>query len=399
MKLWRALLLVGLVLLVLLGLAGCRAWFNRAPVAVIEAEPRSGPAPLYVNFDGAASYDRDGRIAKFAWDFGDGSQTGGGKVLHIYHLPGEYRATLTVTDDLKARGKATVELTVLEPSGHYRPVKTWGSWGTGEGELGHPRGIDIDAEGHLFIADTGNDRILLFTAEGEFIEDWGRRGSRPGEFVAPQGIAIKDDEVYILDSGNRRVQRLTTTGRPLGEWTLGEVQDPYAIAVAPDGTVYVADRGDHYPEDGHKLVYKFTPDGQLAAQWGGEGDRRGQLSKPGGLAVVSDGSLYVADTGNHRIQHFTSEGVALAEWGSYGRGEGQFSWPLGLAVDKDGYIYVADSQNSRVQKLAPDGTPVAACEVAGSERPAFPCDIAVDGAGYVYVLDFANSRVLKFGRY
>ncbi|MFQ6033273.1 MAG: PKD domain-containing protein [Candidatus Bipolaricaulia bacterium] len=392
MKLWRALLLAGLVLLVVLALVGCRALFNKAPVAVIEAEPRSGPAPLYVNFDGSASYDRDGRIVRFAWDFGDNSQTGGERALHIYRVPGEYRATLTVIDDLGARGKAEVGLTVLEPSGHYRPVKTWGSWGAGEGELGHPRGIDIDPQGRVFIADTGNDRIVLFTGEGEFIEDWGRRGSRPGEFVAPQGIAIKDEGVYVLDSGNRRVQRLSFTGRPLGEWAIAEAQDPYAIAVAPDGTVYVADRGAH-------LIYKFTPDGRLAAQGGGEGDRRGQLSKPGGVAVAADGSLYVADTGNHRIQRFTSEGIALAEWGGYGREEGQFSWPLGLAIDRDGYVYVADSQNGRVQKLAPDGTPIAVWEVAGGEQNAFPCDIAVDEAGYVYVLDFANSRVLKFGRY
>ena len=391
MRSWRFVLLVWLTVLVLGGLVGCRALFNKAPVAVIAAEPQSGPAPLYVRFDGAGSHDRDGRIVKFIWDFGDGAQTSGERALHIYHLPGEYRATLTVVDDLGAKGKATIDLTVLEPSGHYRPLETFGGWGTGEGELGHPRGIAVDGQGRVFIADTGNDRIVLFTAEGEFIEDWGRRGTGPGEFAAPQGIAIRGGEVYVLDSGNRRVQRLTTTGRPLGEWTLNEAQDPYAIALAPDGTVYLADRGAH-------LVYKFTPDGQLAAQWGGEGERRGQLSKPGGLAVAADGSIYVADTGNHRLQQFTSDGTALAEWGSYGRGEGQLAWPLGLAVDKDGYIYVADSQNGRIQKFAPDGTPVAVWDVPRGEQPAFPCDIAVDEAGYVYVLDFANSRVLKFGR-
>lgn len=98
----RALLLVGLVFLAVL--SGCRALFNQPPVAVLQATPTSGFAPLRVQFDGSGSYDPDGRIVRFDWDFGDGVQTGGQKAAHTYHLPGSYRASLTVRDDLGPRG-------------------------------------------------------------------------------------------------------------------------------------------------------------------------------------------------------------------------------------------------------------------------------------------------------
>jgi DNA-binding beta-propeller fold protein YncE len=304
-------LLLGLLLL--LALAGCRALFNRPPVAVVRAAPTSGPAPLRVQFDGSGSYDPDGKIVGFQWDFGDGVQTDGQKATHTYRLPGSYRASLTVRDDLGAEGRERVEITVLEPSGEYQLLKSWGSWGAGEGELGHPRGIALDSLGQVLVADTGNDRVALFTSEGEFIENWGRYGAALGRFSAPQGIAISSQgEVYVLDAGNRRVQRLSSAGRPLGEWSIAEVSEPGGIAVGPDGAVYITDRGQH-------LIYKFSATGQQLARWGGEGNRRGQLAKPAGLAVASDGSVYVADTGNHRIQRFDPSGIARDEWGATGK--------------------------------------------------------------------------------
>jgi serine protease len=86
-------------------------------VARIEAEPTSGPAPLEVAFDGSSSYDPDGRITFYLWDFGD-QQTASGVVTgHTYHAPGEFQATLTVTDNWGAHGHDSATIQVTEAEG------------------------------------------------------------------------------------------------------------------------------------------------------------------------------------------------------------------------------------------------------------------------------------------
>ena len=80
------------------------------PVAVASATPTSGVAPLAVAFDGSASHDSDGTIASYAWAFGDGGTGSGAKPSHTYSAAGNYTATLTVTDDKGATGKATVSI-------------------------------------------------------------------------------------------------------------------------------------------------------------------------------------------------------------------------------------------------------------------------------------------------
>ena len=94
-----------------LALAGC-GLFNKPPVAVIQAEPTSGPAPLKVAFDGSSSYDPDGHITFYLWNFGDQQTASGVAVSHTYHAPGEFQATLTVTDNWGAKGHASVTIQV-----------------------------------------------------------------------------------------------------------------------------------------------------------------------------------------------------------------------------------------------------------------------------------------------
>jgi len=75
----------------------------------------------------------------------------------------------------------------------------------------------------------------------------------------------------------------------------------------------------------------------------------GQFNSPRGVAVAPDGTVYVADIGNDRIQRFSATSQFLGTWGSKGSGDGQFYYPRGVAVAGDGTVYVADTWNRRIQ--------------------------------------------------
>ena len=89
------------------------------------------------------------------------------------------------------------------------------------------------------------------------------------------------------------------------------------------------------------------------SKWGTQGTGDGQFRDPEGVAVASDGSVYVADYSNNRIQKFTSEGVFVSLWGTEGAGDGYFRQARAVAVASDGSVYVADYSNNRIQKFLP----------------------------------------------
>jgi len=90
----------------------------------------------------------------------------------------------------------------------------------------------------------------------------------------------------------------------------------------------------------------------FVSKWGTEGTGDGQFNRPIGIAVASDGSVYVADSQNDRIQKFTPQGVFVSKWGTQGTGEGEFSHPNDVAMASDGSIYVTDYWNNRIQKFS-----------------------------------------------
>ena len=151
------------------------------------------------------------------------------------------------------------------------------------------------------------NRLSVFDADGNFLSAWGSPGDGIGEFDGPSGIVIdSQDDLYIVDSRNHRIQ-------------------------------------------------KFTKDGVPLAAWGELGDGEGQFDSPWGIASDSEGFIYVADHKNHRVQKFTSSGEFTASFGCYGSGRGQLDRPAAVAVDSDGDVYVCDWSNDRVQVFGADG--------------------------------------------
>jgi sugar lactone lactonase YvrE len=136
--------------------------------------------------------------------------------------------------------------------------------------------------------------------------------------------------------------------------------------------VYISDTGN-------RRIQKLTPDGKAMAQWGTYGDAAGQFKSPSGIAVDTQGNIYVADLEAGTVQKLSPDGEPLAEWGSAGSAPGQFKNPGGIAVDAWGNIYVADTGNYRIQKLSPDGSQAAEYGYGGT-GPEFDLPtIVVDG--------------------
>ena len=193
-----------------------------------------------------------------------------------------------------------------------------------------------------------------------FLQEWGRKGSAPGEFDAPIGLAINDkDEILVSEFRNNRVQRFSAEGRVQGSFTVEPM--PGGIAVDRKGRIYLA------PMMSHKVCV-YSAAGRLLHQWGKHGKGDGEFDQPGGIAVAPDGTVYVADQVNRRVQRFSPEGKFLLKWGEYGTRPGQFDGkeklpnrtggPNFVAVDANGYVYTTEAALGRVQKFTPDGKPV-----------------------------------------
>ncbi len=228
-------------------------------------------------------------------------------------------------------------------------------------------------------------------------------------FNAPRGLALAPDgSLYVADSLNHRILHLSANGELLGvigsfgtaEQGLGFFNEPWDVAIAPDGSIYVADTWNH-------RIQKFSPEGQPLTAWGYWGQDGSPLAfyGPRSLAIGPDGRVFISDTGNKRIVVFDAEGTPLAIIGSGGIAPGQFDEPVGIAVDANGWLYVADTWNQRVQVFAPQETegdvrylPVASWNVdawygQSAENKPF---IAVSDDGNLFISDPEGYRILQF---
>lgn len=331
-------------------------------------------------------------IAAQVWDWGAPAATGS--------IPG-----VTETNPYEG-GQRTIAA--------LQQIGSAGASGSAPGQFNFPRAVAVDAEGRIYVADSGNHRVQVFNADGTFLRQWGSLckldtregcgGEGDGQFNEPWGIAVgPDGSVYVSDTWNHRIQRFTNEGQFVSKWgvfgsTGGELGQenllygPRSLVVGREGNLYVMDTGN-------KRVQVYTPDGFFITQWGGGGVIEGRFDEPVGLGQDANGNWYVADTWNRRIQKFTEAFIYTAQWPVNGWSSQSVINKPALAVDpaRD-LVYAVDPENYRVLAFGTDGNFKATWGLYGFDAQSFtlPTGIAVGLDGRVYIADGDAHRIMVF---
>ncbi|HET7443886.1 MAG TPA: NHL repeat-containing protein [Solirubrobacterales bacterium] len=217
-----------------------------------------------------------------------------------------------------------------------------GGPGSGPGQFSQPSSVyGLAAEPSLLVLEAGNNRVQKLSLSGAPVAGFNGpsgAGSLPGSFNAPQSItADVDGRFWVADTNNNRVQAFGADGTYLETIGEGALSRPRGVALGLDGTLYVSDSG-------HNQIVAYPPGAAKngpGTQVVGPGTLPGQVQDPGGIAVDALGRLDVADSGNARVEQFATDGTYLESF--RGEGSARLRRPEGIFVTPRGDLLVADS--------------------------------------------------------
>ncbi len=297
-----------------------------------------------------------------------------------------------------------------------------------------PNGLALDAANNLYIADLLDvarvsagtiARVAGNVTGGSFAGDGGAPTS--AALNRPSGVAVDAaGKLYIADTSNNRIRTVsggkitTVAGNGTagfsgdgGPATSASLNQPYGVAVDPQGNLYIADTSNHrIRKVSGGTIATVAGNGQAGFSGDGPGTSV-QLLFPNSVALDSAGGLYIADTGNHRIRKLSGGTIATVA----GNGNAAYSGdggpataaalnsPFGVALDSAGNLFIGDTNNNRVREVS-NGTITTVAGTgtggfSGDKGPAtaagifHPTGVAIDPAGNLYFGDQANERVRK----
>ena len=217
-----------------------------------------------------------------------------------------------------------------------------------------PSDLAVGPDGRYYLVDGVNHRILVLNSSGKVTATFGTFGTGPGQLNAPMGIDIMGREVFVADTGNHRIQIFDLTGRHIRQFKVpsgpGEKpSDPVdVLASGLKDHIYVSDN------DNHKIKV-FDAKGRYRKSWGGFGEEAGEFRYPAMLAVNSSNEVLVVDVLNTRVQKFDPFGNHMTEIGGWGVTAGKLMRPKGVALDSRDRVYVSDSYLGVVQVFTDQG--------------------------------------------
>jgi DNA-binding beta-propeller fold protein YncE len=304
---------------------------------------------------------------------------------------------------------------VLADTGNDRVVKyaadgtvawTHGVHGFGPTGINNPRDVGVDSLGRVWVADTGNTSIVrLNGSNGDFQKRF--RGTTGDQIKSPIGITVVDDEVIVADAGSLKIRRFNTEGVP--QPSITQPADPKcAFAEFRDVTKDAA--GNYYVANyTRNNILKLSPSGACLGAFGSAGTGTLQFKNPYGVAVAGN-LLYVADSNNNRVQVLTLDGQFRGFAGAQGGfgTDGTFSHLRRVAVASDGDVWAADLWGFTAQRFDRSGSDTnpswTHAQTIGKKAPGRTSDslfnqpngLETDGSGNLFVADRMHHRYAKF---
>ncbi|HET7417267.1 MAG TPA: NHL repeat-containing protein [Solirubrobacterales bacterium] len=259
----------------------------------------------------------------------------------------------------------------------------------------HPVGIAVDNSGSVWVVDRDHNQIKKFNQAGEAIGSFGTTGSGNGQLLEPRMIAVDaSGNLWVTDMGNHRIQEFTSSGTYIRQLKDPTLDNPYGIVVDQKGAIWVSDL---YRNEVVKLTLSG---GALSIAQRVKGEKTSTTDTtfvwPSGMAVDSAGNIWVADKGHDRLQEISPSGAIIRQVGQRGSAPGQLREPYGVAVTGLGHLLVTDGLNHRVQLLDAQGDFL---RMVGSGPAAYglPTELAVGPNNAAFVVDSEGNKVQKWG--
>lgn len=298
----------------------------------------------------------------------------------------------------------------------------------------HPNNDIFVADGNFVVRRIRGDEVTIVAGGGKLIDDAGSVDARDARIDYPSGlVGNSEGELYIADVRHHRVRLLSPDGRITtvvgrgtagysgdgGRATAAQLNFPTALALAPDGALFIADTDNH-------VVRRYDPRTRLITTVAGSGEfgysgdgglaTKAAIGSVRGLAVDAEGSLYLADIDHFVVRRVSLDGsidtvAGTGESGDEGDGgparEAQIGSSYGLAFDDEGNLYISDNTHARVRRVSPVGIITAfagrwEADNPGAENlPATdvyldgPAGIAFDRMGNLYIPESGAHLVRK----
>jgi sugar lactone lactonase YvrE len=373
---------------------------------------------------------------------GDGGPANAAQIGAPWGLTFDRAGNLYFSDAIPGDDIEPVETHIrkVNPDGIISTIAGSGANGYGgdggpaaKAQFDEPGQLAVDPAGNVYVPD--GDRIRKISTDGTVATIAGGQYGYSGDggtaaaaalssSTYGQGLGLASDSagnLYIADTGNHRIRKISTDGTITtvggtgqggccfsgdgGPANRAQLASPVGVAVAPDGSFYIADTYNN-------RLRKVSAGGTISTVLG---DGGASLNTPAGLALDGAGNLYMAVAGSQVVLKVAVDGKVTTVAGNSSAGfsgdggpatSAQLNWPKDVALDNAGNLYVADTGNNRVRKIAPDGT---ISTVAGNGNYVLsgdggratdatlqePSGVTVDGAGNLYIADSEHYLVRK----
>jgi len=246
----------------------------------------------------------------------------------------------------------------FDPEGTF--IAEVGSPGDGPGEFNEPWGVAVDSQGNLYVADTWNNRIQKFDRDLNFVTQWGKPASdltnpKAYDFWGPRDVATDaEGNVWVADTGTCRILKFAGDGSFLASLGKcgsepGQFREPVGIEIAANGDILVADAWN-------SRIQRFDKQFNPVAQFPTPGWFADDPSTKPYLALAPDGSIIASETTRHRLLRIGADGRIL--YMLEGVGEKALSSPTGLVLDNRGFLYFSNSGANQVRRIPLTDMPV-----------------------------------------